>query len=58
MAHKQVIAVYHILKNKEVYKEPLVQIENANQKKKQRDIQNSVAKLRNLGFSVRLTPSK
>lgn len=57
MAHKQIIAVYHILKNKEVYKEPLVQIENANQKKKQRDIQNSVAKLRNLGFSVRLTPN-
>lgn len=57
MAHKQIIAVYHILKNKEVYKEPLIQIENANQKKKQKDIQNSVAKLRNLGFSVRLTPT-
>lgn len=56
MAHKQIIAVYHILKNKEVYKEPIKQIEAVNQKKKQRDIQKSVAQLMNLGFSVRLTP--
>ena len=57
MAHKQIIAVYHILKNKEVYKEPLVQIAKANEKRKQREIQTSIAKLSSLGFSVRLTPS-
>ncbi|MFA5297575.1 MAG: hypothetical protein WC389_05130 [Lutibacter sp.] len=56
VAHKQIIAVYYILKNKEVYKEPIKQIEAVNQKKKQRDIQKSVAQLMNLGFSVRLTP--
>ncbi|OAB29626.1 hypothetical protein FBFR_03590 [Flavobacterium fryxellicola] len=57
VAHKQIIAAYHILKNKEVYKEPIKQIEAINQKKKQRDIQKSVAQLMNLGFSVRLTPT-
>jgi len=53
--HKQIIAIYHIIKNKEVYKELLFQIEIANQRRTQRDIQNSVAKLRNLGLRVRLT---
>jgi transposase len=57
VAHKQIIATYHILKNKEIYKEPIKQIETVNQKRKQREIQNSVAKLMNLGFSVRLTPT-
>jgi transposase len=57
VAHKQIIATYHILKNKEIYKEPIKQIETINQKRKQREIQNSVAKLMNLGFSVRLTPT-
>ena len=56
VAHKIIIATFHILRNKEIYKELIKQIENANQKKKQRDIQKSVAQLRNLGFSVRLTP--
>lgn len=57
VAHKQIIATYHILKNKEIYKEPIKEIKAVNQKKKQRDIQKSVAQLINLGFSVRLTPT-
>ena len=56
VAHKQIIAVYHILKNKEEYKEPTKQIETINQRKKQRNVQKSVSLLRNLGFSVILTP--
>ena len=57
VGHKIIKATFLVLKNKEVYKEPIKQIESANQKKKQKDIQKSIAQLRNLGFSVRLTPT-
>lgn len=56
MSHKIIKAAYHILKNKEEYKEPIVQIEKVNQRNKQKNIQKSISKLMELGFSVRLTP--
>ncbi len=56
MSHKIIKATYHILKNKEEYKEPLLQIDKVNQRNKQKNIQKSISKLRELGFSVRLTP--
>jgi hypothetical protein len=57
VSHKIIKATYHILKNKEEYKEPLLQIEKTNQKNKQKNIQKFVAQLTSLGFSVRLTPT-
>ncbi len=57
MSHKIIKAAYHILKNKEEYKEPTIQIEKVNQRNKQKNIQKSINKLMELGFSVRLTPT-
>lgn len=57
MSHKIIKASFHILKNKEAYKEPSIQIEKANERNKQKNIQKSISKLRELGFSVRLTPT-
>jgi hypothetical protein len=56
VSHKIIKAAYHILKNKEEYKEPLLQIEKVNQRNKQKNIQRSISKLRELGFSVLITP--
>lgn len=56
VAHKIIKAAYHILQNKIEYKEPLVQIERAKIKNKQKNIQKFVTQLASLGFSVRLTP--
>lgn len=50
-------ATYHILKNKEEYKEPLLQIEKAKAMHKQKNVQKFVTQLASLGFSVRLTPT-
>jgi CRISPR/Cas system endoribonuclease Cas6 (RAMP superfamily) len=57
VSHKIIKATYHILKNREQYKEPLLQIEKTNQKNKQKNIQKFVGQLTSLGFSVRLTPT-
>lgn len=57
VSHKIIKATYHILKNKEEYKEPTIQIEKVNQRNKQKNVQKSINKLRELGFSVRLTPT-
>jgi len=57
VSHKIIKATYHILKNKEEYKEPLLQIEKVNQRNKQKNVQKSINKLRELGFSVRLSPT-
>lgn len=56
VSHKIIIATYFILKNKEAYKEPLLQIEKAEQKRRQKEVQKTVGQLRKLGFDVRLTP--
>lgn len=50
-------ATYHILKNTEEYKEPLLQIEKARERNKQKNVQKFVTQLAGLGFSVRLTPT-
>jgi hypothetical protein len=56
IAHKIIKATYHILQNKIEYKEPLLQIEKAKIRNKQKNIQKFVTQLASLGFSVRLTP--
>lgn len=56
VSHKIIKATYHILKNKEEYKEPLLQIERTTAKNKQKNVQRMVVKFATLGFSVRLTP--
>jgi hypothetical protein len=58
VSHKIIKATYHILKNKEEYKEPLLQITKTTAKRKQKDVQKMIAKFANLGFSVRLTPTE
>lgn len=57
VSHKIIKATYHILKNKEEYKEPLLQIEKTKERNKQKNIQKFVTQLASLGFSVRLTPT-
>jgi transposase len=57
VSHKIIKATYHILKNREEYKEPLLQIERAKEKNIQKNIQKNVSQLRKLGFNVRLTPT-
>jgi transposase len=57
VSHKIIKATYHILKNKEEYKEPLLQIEKLKERNKQKNIQRIVTQLASLGFSVRLTPT-
>ena len=56
VSHKIIKVAYHMLKNKEEYKEPTLQIEKISQRNKQKNIQKSISKLMELGFSVRLTP--
>jgi hypothetical protein len=55
VAHKIIIATYFILKNKEAYKEPVLQMTKAAEKRKQKEIQRTVAHLHKLGFAVHLT---
>ena len=55
IGHKIIKATYHILKNKEGYKEPLLQIEKTKERNKQKNVQKFVTQLAVLGFSVRLT---
>ena len=57
IAHKIIKAAYHILKDKVEYKEPLLQIEKAKIRSKQKNVQKFVTQLASLGFSVRLTPT-
>ena len=57
IAHKTIKATYHILKDKVEYKEPLLQIEKAKIRSKQKNVQKFVTQLASLGFSVRLTPT-
>lgn len=56
IAHKVIIAVYHVLKKKEEYKSPELENTKYNEKQKQKEIQKSIAKLNKLGFTVRITP--
>lgn len=56
IAHKLVITAYQVLKKKEAYQSPLLDNKKYNEKRKQKEVQRSVAKLSQLGFTVRLTP--
>ena len=56
VGHKIIISVYHVLKNKEAYKSPLLNNEKFEQKRKEKEVQRSIVKLSSLGFTVRLTP--
>lgn len=51
IGHKIIIAAYHILKNKEAYKEPLL---NNNPKRTVRKIKSYLDKLKELGVEVEL----
>ena len=49
VGHKIIIAAYHVLKNKEAYKEPLLN-DSAERNKKQ--IKRHLAKLKELGYDL------
>lgn len=49
VGHKIIIAAYFVIKNKEAYKEPLL---NDNPKRKSKQIKNYLAKLKGLGIEV------
>ena len=49
IGHKIIIAAYHVLKNKEAYKEPLLH-DSAERNKKQ--IKRHLAKLKELGYDL------
>lgn len=49
MGHKIIIAVYHVLKNKEAYKEP--QLHNSPERTK-RQVKKYLAKLKELGYDL------
>jgi hypothetical protein len=56
IAHKIIISAYHVIKKKEAYKSPLLDDSKFNERRKQREVQRTIAKLSQLGFTVRITP--
>ena len=56
VAHKIIIAAYQVLKKKEAYKSPLLDNKKHEEKSKQKEVQRSIVRLSQLGFTVRLTP--
>ena len=50
VGHKIIIAAYHIIKNKEAYKEPIL---HHNQKRKTKQINNLLSKLKELGMEIK-----
>jgi hypothetical protein len=50
VGHKIIIASYHIIKNKEAYVEPIL---NNNPKRRNKQINNLLTKLRELGLEVK-----
>lgn len=51
IGHKIIIAAYFVIKNKEKYKEPLL---NDNPKRKNKQVKNYLAKLKELGIEVEI----
>jgi len=49
VGHKIIIAAFFVIKNKEAYKEPLL---NDNPKRKSKQIKNYLARLKELGIEV------
>ena len=58
IAHKVIIAVYHVLNKKEKYKSPELENTKYNERQKQKEVQKSISKLSKLGFTVRITPGR
>lgn len=56
VAHKIIISAYHVIKKKEAYKSPLLDDSKFNERRKQREVQRTIVKLSQLGFTVRITP--
>jgi len=56
VAHKIIIAAYQVLKKKEAYRSPLLDNKKYEEKRKQKEVQRSIVRLSQLGFTVRLTP--
>ena len=56
IGHKIIIAVYQVLKKKEAYKSPILGNKKSDEIRKQKEVQRSIVKLSQLGFTVRLTP--
>lgn len=50
VGHKIIIAAYHIIKNKEAYKEPKL---NDNPKRKTKQVNNLLNKLKELGLEIK-----
>ncbi len=50
VGHKIIIASYHIIKNKEAYKEPIL---HNNPKRKNKQVNNLLNKLKELGLEIR-----
>lgn len=50
LGHKIIIAAYHIIKNKEAYKEPIL---NNNPKRKTKQINKLLSKLKELGLEIK-----
>lgn len=50
VGHKIIIASYHIIKNKEAYKEPIL---HNNPKRRNKQVNNLLNKLKELGFEIR-----
>lgn len=55
VGHKQIIAAYFVLKNKENYKEPVL---HNNPKKQQNKVKHHLAQLKELGYEVELKQKK
>jgi hypothetical protein len=51
VGHKIIIAAYHVIKNKEAYKEPIL---HNNPKRKTRKIKSYLEKLKELGLEVEI----
>lgn len=51
IGHKIIIAAYHVIKNKEAYKEPVL---HNSPKRKTRKIKNYLEKLKELGLEVEI----
>ncbi len=56
IGHKIIIAAYQVLNKKEAYKSPLLDNKKYEEKRKEKEVQKSITKLSQLGFTVRLTP--
>lgn len=52
VAHKIIIASYHVIKDKEAYKEPTL---NNNPKRKKKQVDNLLNRLKELGLEIRKT---